>query len=33
MEKNKGTKTGKWECFNYKILVKIFAILRKQLKK
>lgn len=32
MEKKKGTKTGKWEWFNQKILVKIFATLRKQLK-
>lgn len=33
MGKKKGTKTGKWEWFNQKILVKIFATLRKQLKK
>lgn len=33
IEKKKGTKTGKWKWFNLNILVKIFATLRKQLKK
>lgn len=29
----KGTKTGKWKWLNLKLLVKIFAASRKQLKK
>lgn len=33
IEMKKGTKTGKWKWLNLKLLVKIFAASRKQLKK